>query len=122
MKSLKLKTFESEFGFEYSINLNVVKTRFKGSMFISVTVADEDIEDYTVVFNRLPTLNDLISACDMHEDAAKLIIQRLKEEDVAEYAKKYWNFNEKDKWFDGLDNVLKEYFAELEEEYDGWCD
>ena len=114
MLSINLKNFETERGFEYSVNLNVVKTKFKDSMFISVTMVDDDIQDYTAIFNGLPTLKDLKSACGRDEEAAKLIIQRLKEKDVVEYAKEYWDFLETDEWFDGLDSVLEKYLKQFE--------
>ena len=98
---------------EYSVNLHVIKTQRKTKvMFITVTKVDNGM-DYTVIFNGLPTVKDLQNACQRDEEAAKFIIKALKEEDVKEYAKKYWNFIDEDEWEDNLDNSLALYIEKL---------
>ena len=92
---------------EYSLNLHVIKTQRKNNvMFITATKVDNGM-DYTVIFNGLPTLKNLLKVCDKDVEAARFIIKTLKE-DALSYAKKYWNFD-KEEWEDELDDVLFHY-------------
>ena len=97
---------------EYSVNLHVIKTQRKNKvMFITVTKVDNGM-DYTVIFNGLPTVKNLLEVCEKDVEAAKFIIKTLKEEDVYELAAEYWNFA-KDEWEDELDDTLLFYTENL---------
>lgn len=114
MKQLVNFTSEKS-GKEYSVDLHIKKMGKSGKevMFITITTRDE-VEDYTVILNGLPTVKNLKRACGMDAKAAELIIGALKEKAVDE-ARKYWDFqggsDEWDEWTGNLDNVLGEYIA-----------
>lgn len=88
----------------------------KEVMYITVTTL-KDGEDYTVILNGLPTLNNLKRMCERDEKAAILIIKTLCEKAV-EDAREYWSFDlasddEFDEWTDNLDTVLGAYLTDL---------
>ena len=105
----------NESGNEYSVYLHIQKMGISGAevMYITITTRDE-VEDYTVILNGLPTVKNLKRACGRDAKAAELIIGALKEKAVDE-ARKYWDFqggsDEWDEWTGNLDNVLEEYIA-----------
>ena len=106
--------------FTHNVNLftvDYVCSTYTNVMFITATRIDLETDDngepykmmdYTVIFNGLPTLKNLLKVCEKDVEAAKKIIEVLKRKDVFELAAEYWNFD-KEEWEDELDDVLFQY-------------